>query len=101
MKNRFLCLFVIATFWAAGCAASLPESTALTEEDVAAIRGAVTELFQLFLSKAWDQDDVAKLWTGDGMLLSPYAPPVVGRHLALYTRNLDTTEQSPQIFKGP
>jgi ketosteroid isomerase-like protein len=86
MKNRFLCLFVIAIVWAEGCVAPPPESTALTEEDVAAIRGSVAELVQLFLANAWDADDVAKLWTGDGMLMSPDAPPIVGRAdiLAMY-----------------
>ncbi|MFQ5799020.1 MAG: YybH family protein [Bacteroidota bacterium] len=86
MKNRFLCLFVIATVRAAGCVAPPPESTALTEEDVAAIRGSVAELVQLFLADAWDGDAVANLWTENGMLMPPNAPPIVGRVniLAMY-----------------
>ena len=86
MKNHFLCLFVIATVRATGCVAPSPKSTALTEEDVAAIRGSIDELLQLFLTNAWDGDAVGNLWMENGMLMSPNAPPIVGQSdiLAMY-----------------
>jgi ketosteroid isomerase-like protein len=77
MKNRILMPLMIVSILVVGCAAPPPESTPLTEEDVAAIRESLAAVAGLSL--AGDCEAMLDLWAEDGMLLPPNAPPVVGR----------------------
>ncbi|NIM57310.1 MAG: DUF4440 domain-containing protein [Pseudomonas stutzeri] len=77
MKKRVLFFLVVTSVSAAGCAAPQPESTALTDEDVAAIRESVATMVRLSLAN--DCQGTFNLWAEDGMLLPPNGPPVVGR----------------------
>lgn len=91
MKNRALSLLIIPSILALGCAAPAAESTALTDEDVAAIRESHAEMGRLWLAGDWET--ATNHLAEEATLMPPNAPPIVGRAdiLASY-RNVTVTE---------